>query len=169
MKPEPLLFLNPDRVKVAAQPINGISDDFRDLGKDATLEQCLNEMREAGYDGTELGHRFPEKGVDIRRLLSKYDLKLVAGWHSTYLAEKALDHEVHSFVAHTRRLHSAGADICIVAECTEARHNDSMLPLQFSSHGRVLDDKRLKIVAEGLDKLAQRAALHGLRVAYHMH
>src|SRR5215207_6540354 len=52
-------------VKVGAQPINWCNDDFRDLGASISLDQCLAEMREAGYEGTELGHRFPEDPAAI--------------------------------------------------------------------------------------------------------
>ena len=169
MKPEPMFFLRRDRVRIAAQPINWINDDFKDLGADTTLDQCLAEMKEAGYEGSELGHRFPDTGSAIKKQLARYDLQLAAGWHSTFLAERPFEEELQRFIAHSRRLSSAGCDVIIVAECTGAIHSDGKSPLNFASQGRVLDEVGWSKVAQGLDKLAERAALHGIRVAYHEH
>jgi inosose dehydratase len=156
-------------VKVAAQPINWINDDFKDLGASTTLAQCLSEMREAGYAGSELGHRFAEDGAAVKKELAQFGLVLAAGWHSTYLAERSLDDEVKAFDAHVKRLKDAGAAVAIVCECTNARHGDGSKPLQHGREGRALDDKAWAQVAAGLDVLAERGEKAGLKVAYHEH
>jgi inosose dehydratase len=162
-------MLSRAKVKVGVQPINWINDDFRDLGAGTTLEQCLSEMKEAGYEGTELGHRFPADGAAIRALLARFDLSLASGWHSTYLASRSYEEEEQRFDQHLRRLKEAGSELVIVAECTRAIHGDGKAPLSFGP-GRVLlatDEQRR--VYEGLDRLAQRAAAEGMKVAYHEH
>src|SRR5690349_1450697 len=90
-------------IRVAAQPINWINDDFKDLGASTSLSQCLSEMREAGYAGSELGHRFAADGAAVKKELAQFGLVLAAGWHSTYLAERSLDDEVAAFDAHVKR------------------------------------------------------------------
>ena len=98
-------------IKVAAQPINWSNDDFRDLGADITLEQCLSEMREAGYAGTELGHRYPDDAAELKALLERFGLQLASAWHSMYLAEAAYDVEEERFHAHMRKLKACGATV----------------------------------------------------------
>ncbi|WP_224250035.1 myo-inosose-2 dehydratase [Hyalangium gracile] len=156
-------------VEVGSQPINWCNDDFRDLGASITLEQCLSEMRQAGYVGTELGHRFPQDGTAVRALLEKYGLKLASGWHSTFLASRPYAEEEKSFDAHVARLRAAGSRVVIVAECTGAIHSDGSKPLRFASGVELLDEGAWTRVYEGLDRLAERAAVAGMKVAYHPH
>ncbi|HVG59472.1 MAG TPA: myo-inosose-2 dehydratase [Hyalangium sp.] len=157
------------KVEVGAQPINWCNDDFRDLGASITLDQCLSEMRQAGYVGTELGHRFPQEGASVRVLLERYGLKLASGWHSTFLASKPYSEEEASFDAHLARLKAAGSRVVIVAECTGAIHSDGSKPLRFASGLELLDASAWTCVYEGLDRLAERAATAGMKVAYHPH
>jgi inosose dehydratase len=156
-------------VEVGAQPINWCNDDFRDLGASITLEQCLSEMRQAGYVGTELGHRFPQEGAAVRTLLDRYGLKLASGWHSTFLASKPYGEEEAAFDAHLARLQASGSRVVIVAECTGAIHSDGSKPLRFASCVELLDASAWTRVYEGLDRLAERAAIAGMKVAYHPH
>lgn len=156
-------------VQIGAQPINWSNDDFRDLGASITLDQCLREMREAGYAGTELGHRFPQEPAALRAVLDQYGLKLASAWHSTYLASKPYAEEEKSFGAHLALLHAVGAKVAIVAECTSAIHGDGSKPLRFASGVELLDEAAWTRVYEGLDRLAERAAALGMKAAYHPH
>src|SRR5688572_25003046 len=154
---------------IGAQPINWINDDFRDLGASTTLEQALTEMREAGYAGSELGHRFPDDAAQIVTLLKKFELRLVSGWHSTYFASRAHDDEIASFDRHMQKLRACGCDVVIVAECTHAIHSDGTRPLRFRSGLELLDGNERARVFAGLERAALRAATIGMKVAYHPH
>jgi len=48
-------------VKIAINPITWTNDDVPELGGDTPLEQCLSEIRQAGYAGTELGGKYPRE------------------------------------------------------------------------------------------------------------
>jgi inosose dehydratase len=156
-------------VRVGSQPINWCNDDFRDLGASITLEQCLREMREAGYEGTELGHRFPREAAALRELLDRHGLKLASGWHSTFLASRSYAEEEAAFDAHLSLLQAVGSRVAIVAECTGAIHSDGSKPLRFASGVELLDEESWTRVYTGLDRLAERAAARGMKVAYHPH
>ena len=52
-------------VKVGIAPIGWSNDDLPELGGDIPFEQCIREMYEAGYEGCEVGHKFPR---DIHQL-----------------------------------------------------------------------------------------------------
>lgn len=156
-------------VQIGSQPINWCNDDFRDLGASITLEQCLREMREAGYEGTELGHRFPKEPAALRAVLEQHGLKLASAWHSTYLASKPYAEEEESFQAHLALLKAAGSRVVIVAECTGAIHGDGSKPLRFAPGAELLDAGAWTRVYQGLDRLAEVAAAVGMKVAYHPH
>lgn len=157
------------RFRIAAQPINWINDDFRDLGADCTLEDALDDMKEAGFEGTELGHRFPMSGTAIRALLTPRGLSLAGAWHSTFLASKPWVEDEAAFDAHADRLQLAGASVIILAECTGAIHGDGKTPLSQGPQQKKVDEVTWRGVCEGLDRLARRAAARGMKTAYHPH
>lgn len=157
------------RFRIAAQPINWINDDFKDLGADIPLERALDEMVEAGYAGTELGHRFPESGAAIRKLLAPRGLSLAGAWHSTHLASRPWNDEVAAFDRHADRLQEAGASVIILAECTGAIHGDGSKVLGKGDQRGRLDDQAWRAMCEGLDRLALRATARGMKTAYHPH
>jgi inosose dehydratase len=156
-------------VRVGAQPINWINDDFKDLGASTSLDDCLREMREAGYEGSELGHRFSESPDEIRAALEKHGLRLVSGWHSTFTAERGHDDEERAFVKHARKLQACGCDVVIVAECTLAIHGDGTSPLRFAPGRELLSPAAWDRMCTGLDRLARVARSMGMRAAYHPH
>ena len=88
------------KVQVGANPIIWSNDDFLDLGEDISLERCLSEMHDAGYAGSELGHKFPRAPEALRPLLERFDLQLVSGWHSTHLLERTFQEEEKRFATH---------------------------------------------------------------------
>lgn len=163
-----MAFLSP-YVRVGAQPINWINDDFKDLGASTTLEQCLREMKEAGYQGSELGHRFPDEPADIRAALAQHGLTLVSGWHSTFVAERGHDDEERAFVRHARKLQACGCDVVIVAECTHAIHGNGAAPLRFTPGRASLSQASWARMCAGLDRLARVARSMGMKAAYHPH
>jgi len=46
-------------VRFGVNPIGWSNDDLRELGGKTPLETCLEEAKQAGYEGIELGHKFP--------------------------------------------------------------------------------------------------------------
>src|SRR3954468_13157218 len=91
---------------VGANPIIWSNDDFNDLAGDVPLDTILREMREAGFAGSELGHAYPRTPGPLADALGRHTLRLVSGWHSTYLASRELTDEEQSFRAHLNLLKS---------------------------------------------------------------
>src|SRR3954469_25303991 len=122
--------------RVGANPIIWSNDDFADLAGDVPLEVILSDMRDAGYEGTELGHAYPRTLGALADVLARHHLRLVSGWHSTYLAEKDYASEEISFKRHLGLLKLLGATVVIVAECTRCIHGDRERPLGFGEKDR---------------------------------
>ena len=61
-------------VRFGVNPIGWSNDDLRELGGKTPLETCLKEAKEAGYEGIELGHKFPREAKALKAVLSSYSL-----------------------------------------------------------------------------------------------
>jgi myo-inosose-2 dehydratase len=157
------------KVQVGANPIIWSNDDFLDLGEDISLERCLSEMHDAGYAGSELGHKFPRSPEALRPLLKRFDLQLVSGWHSTHLLEHTFQSEEERFAAHLDLLAAMGCRVAIAAECSRRIYHDPEQPLVFEARESLLSDGEWIRLANGLDEMAQMASHRGLRLVYHHH
>lgn len=155
---------------VGANPIIWSNDDFDDLAGDVPLDTILSEMRAAGFAGSELGHAYPRKSPALAEALSRHRLRLVSGWHSTYLASKPLADEELNFRAHLNLLKTLGARVAIVAECTRCIHGDRTAPLGFGEKlsPRLTEGEWPKLIA-GMKHLAAVAASEEMRIVYHHH
>jgi inosose dehydratase len=157
------------RPRIGINPIVWTNDDFADLGDDISLERCLAEMRAAGYDGTELGRKFPRQAPALQAALAPHALRLVSGWHSLHLLERDLDVERRALDAHLDLLLALGCDVAIVAECSRRTYPDPEKPLVFERNGDGLGARDGERLFPALDALARHAASRGVRLAYHHH
>lgn len=155
---------------VGANPIIWSNDDFNDLAGDVPLDTILSEMRAAGFAGSELGHAYPRTPAPLAEALGRHHLRLVSGWHSTYLASRPLADEEKSFRAHLNLLKTLGARVAIVAECTRCIHRTSDAALGFAATTTPrLTEQEWAGVITGLARLAAIAAEEEVRIVYHHH
>ncbi len=151
-------------IRFGVNPIGWSNDDMRELGGHIPLDQCLAEARAAGFEGMELGHKFPREADALRAVLGEYGLDLVSGWHSLALLERSVAEELAALRPHLDLLKALGADILIVAETTGAVHGECAARL---SRRPVLDDPR--DWCKRLTELGDAVAGEGVRLAYHHH
>jgi myo-inosose-2 dehydratase len=155
---------------VGANPIVWSNDDFHDLAGDLPVEDILRDMRAAGFAGTELGHAYPRTTAELGAALGRHGLKLVSGWHSTFLAANDYAAEEITFKAHLALLKSLGAPVIIVAECTRCVQGARETPLGFGDHDRPrLTEAEWSRLCAGLAKFAGLSAAAGLKLVYHHH
>lgn len=155
---------------VGANPIIWSNDDFDDLAGDVPLDTILSEMRAADFAGSELGHAYPRTPGPLAEALGRHDLRLVSGWHSTYLASASFAEEEKRFRSHLNLLATFGARVAIVAECTRCIHGDRAARLGFDDGvtPRLSSEEWAKFTA-GLKRLAAVAADAGVKLVYHHH
>ncbi len=154
---------------VGINPIMWSNDDFQELGGSTPLERCLSDIRAAGYLGAELGHKFPRSASALAAALETHDLRLVSGWHSTYLATRDFAEEQVTFQQHLRLLRALGASVFIVAECSDRTYPDPDLPLGFGNDRPRLDETGWKQLTAGLKALVPRCVEAGMKLVYHHH
>lgn len=153
-------------VKLGTNPIAWSNDDLRTLGGDTPLATCLAEARQAGFEGIELGHKFPRTAPELRAILAAHDLALVSGWYSAALLQRDAETEMAAMRPHLDLLKALDANVLIIAETSNAIHGDQGVPL---SRRPVLADDEWQQFGARLTALAERTAATGLTLVYHHH
>ena len=81
-------------IRIGANPIGWSNDDMTEIGGDIPLETCLSQARAAGFEGMELGNKFPRKAAALRPILKAHGHSLVGGWYSTELLTRTSAQEL---------------------------------------------------------------------------
>ena len=102
-------------VRIGANPIGWSNDDLRSLGGETPLETCLAEAKEAGFEGMELGHKFPREPGPLREVLGRFGLDLVSGWYSAELLRRSAQEELAAMRAHLDLLKALGCRVLVFA------------------------------------------------------
>ena len=84
------------KINLGIAPIAWSNDDMPNLGGDTPIETCLFEAKSAGFNGIELGGKFPRNPGTIKYLLNKFNLELPGGWYGAYLKERSVEEEWQS-------------------------------------------------------------------------
>src|SRR6202030_3237686 len=111
-------------VRFGVSPIAWINDDLPALGGDTPLESVLEEAREVGFAGIELGGKFPRDPNVLQSLLNRYRLVLVGGWYSANLLTRSAAEEIRALQSHLALLKAMGCGVFILAETSNAIHGD---------------------------------------------
>src|SRR6185503_6567565 len=88
------------QVRIGVNPLSWMNDDLPSLGGETPLAVALTEGRAIGYEGFELGNKFPREPAALKALLAQYDLALVSGWYSGRLAERSAEQEIEAVGPH---------------------------------------------------------------------
>ncbi len=153
-------------IRLGTNPIAWSNDDLRQLGGVTPLETCLAEARAAGFEGIELGHKFPREPDALRAVLARHELALVSGWYSSHLLEHDAAAEMVAMRPHLDLLRALGCEVLILAEMSNAIHGDRSAPL---SRRPVLPEAGWSRFARRLTELAEAVRSEGLTIAFHHH
>jgi inosose dehydratase/3D-(3,5/4)-trihydroxycyclohexane-1,2-dione acylhydrolase (decyclizing) len=153
-------------VRIGANPIGWSNDDLRELGGETPLETCLAEAKEAGFEGMELGHKFPRDPKVLREMLGPFKLELVSGWYSAELLRRSAEEELVALRPHLDLLKAMGCRVLIFAETSNAIHGDRSKPL----------DQRPRLgpgdwsqFGRKVTQVAEATAAEGVRLVCHHH
>jgi inosose dehydratase len=104
-------------VRIGVNPLSWMNDDLPSLGGETPLETALAEGREIGYEGFELGNKFPKDGPGLKAKLDEFGLACVSGWYSGFLGEDTVDKETERCRAHMEKLRYNGVKVVVYGEC----------------------------------------------------
>ena len=105
-------------VRLGISPIGWSNDDMPELGGATPLETCLADARLAGFEGIELGHKFPRDPAVLRAILERHGLSLISGWYSGRLLERSVAEEIAAIENHRALLAAMGCAVLVYAETT---------------------------------------------------
>jgi len=153
-------------IRIGANPIGWSNDDMPELGGDIPLEQCLAEAKAAGFEGMELGNKFPREPNTLKPILDAHALALVSGWYSTFFLERDVEAEFQAARAHASLLKEMGCEVLIAAECTRTVHGDKTKRL---SQRPVMTQDEWTRFGPRLTAFAEKLSGIGLTLVYHHH
>ena len=90
------------------------------LGGETPLETALAEGKAIGYQGFELGNKFPREPAALRAVLAQHGLACVSGWYSGHLARGSVDDEIAAADAHLDLLAKNGAHVMVYGEVADS-------------------------------------------------
>ncbi|HKT29638.1 myo-inosose-2 dehydratase [Dyella sp.] len=154
-------------VKIGINPIGWSNDDLPSLGGETPLSTALSEGREIGYQGFELGNKFPREPAALRQLMAGYGLEVVSGWYSGHLAGRSVEEEIAAVAPHLRLLAENGCKVMVYGEVADSIQGERRIPLSKRPHFR--DDDAFKRYGERLTAFSRHLLDHGVRLAYHHH
>src|SRR6185437_10177561 len=137
-----------------------------ELGGETPVETVLRDAHALGFEGIELGGKFPRDPVQLGTQLSTHELALIGGWWSGALLVRSVDEEIEALQAHLQLLEALGSSVFIIAECSNTVHGDRRRPLAATPR---LPEAQWPVFGERLSTLARYLEDRGLRLAYHFH
>ena len=153
-------------VRIGINPISWSNDDLPSLGGETPLEVALTEGKAIGYEGFELGNKFPRESKALGRVLAAHGLALVSGWYSGRLARQSVADEIAAVAPHLKLLADNGADVMVYGEVADSIQG---APQPLYKRPRFVRDGEWREYADRVSAFARHTLSHGVRLAYHHH
>ena len=154
-------------IRYACAPIAWTNDDMPELGKHNSFEQCISEMALSGYEGTEIGNKYPKDPNKLKSYLEPRGLSVASAWFSSYLTTRPFEETKSSFIKHRYFLYELGAKVIVVSEQGRSIQGDINKPL-FKNKPNFTDSEWEKLVI-GLENLGKLANEKDMSIVYHHH
>lgn len=161
-------------IKIANAPCSWGVLEFDLDGKAAGFEQVLNEIRDTGYEGSELGDWgfMPTVPAELRKELDQRNLSMVGAFVPVFMKDKSKHAAGAEVAVKTARLM---ADAGYTSAFIVLADDNGSVPERTVNAGRVtanmgLSPKEWKTFAEGANFVAAEVkAKTGLRTVFHHH
>ena len=153
-------------MRIGINPISWTNDDLPALGGETPLETALTEGRAIGYEGFELGNKFPREPDALRAVLARHGLACVSGWYSGRLARVTVDDEIAGVESHLELLATNGAQVMVYGEVADAIQGR---PEALARRPRFRTDAEWSAYGERVTAFARHTLARGVRLAYHHH
>src|SRR5215470_10613438 len=153
-------------IRFGANPIIWSNDDLRELGAQTSLEACLGEARQIGFEGMELGHKFPRDARALALILARFGLACISGWYSSDLLSRDAAAGLTHLRAHLDLLKAVGSTVLVFADTSGAIHADLQRPLAQRPQLAPGDWRQF---GRRLTELAAATSAEGVRLVYHHH
>ena len=153
-------------IRLAIAPIGWTNDDMPELGGEIPFEQCISEMALAGFEGSEVGNKYPRDPERLNKALKLRGLTICNAWFSSFLTTKSLVEVEKDFIKQCDFLFAVGARVIGAAEQGNSIQGKP-LPI-FDAKPRFTNEE-WKRLTEGLNHLGTIAKKKGMQLVYHHH
>jgi len=153
-------------IKLGIAPIAWSNDDMPELGGDTSIETCLEEAREAGFTGIELGGKFPRNPGIIKFLLEKYNLHMPGGWYGAYLKERSVEEEWSAMQDHIKLLKYIESKVFVFADVSGSIQASGDTPL---SKRPLINYNDWNDYGKKISEISNRLEDIGIPMSYHEH
>lgn len=164
---EVMKLFNKEKVKLGIAPIAWTNDDMPELGAENTFEQCISEMALAGFEGTEVGNKYPKDTKVLKKALEIRGLQIASAWFSAFLTTKPYEETEKAFIAHRDFLCEMGAKVIVVSEQGHSIQGKMDTPI--FKEKPVFTEEEWEKLADGLNKLGKLAKEKDMKLVYHHH
>lgn len=154
-------------IKLGIAPINWCNDDDPELGKEISFEQCIREMSEAGYSGTELGNKYPRDVSVLKRhsIIMGYNYPVPGLVLFTESAQ--YENTLARFMEHLSFMKAMGASFINICECGHAIQGTKS-PILGSGKPK-FNEKQWERLTQGLHAIGRIAYDFNMHLVYHYH
>ncbi len=153
-------------IRIGANPICWANDDLPELGGETTLETILSEASQIGFEGLELGKKFPRTPDALTAALAPYGLACISGWYSSKLLTRDAEAEFAAMQKHLALLKSQGSTVMVVCETSNTIQGEIDTPL---SRRPRLEGDAWTLFGGRMTALGDMLVQQGLRIVYHHH
>ncbi|MEB8085878.1 myo-inosose-2 dehydratase [Staphylococcus pseudoxylosus] len=154
-------------IRYACAPIAWTNDDMPELGSENSFEQCISEMALAGYEGTEIGNKYPRNPEVLKAYLEPRGLSVASAWISLYLTSKPYQVTAEAFIKHRDFLYEMGAKVIVVSE--QGNSIQGKLDKALFRDKPIFTEEEWQLLIEGLEKLGELAHEKDMEIVYHHH
>ena len=156
-----------NNVKLGIAPIGWTNDDMPQLGGELTFEQMVSEAALAGFQGTEVGGKFPTDPAVLNKALDLRGIKIASQWFSSFLCSTPYEENEKAFIEQLDFLEAVGASRINVCELTRCLFAEECS--MFGNNKPVATDEEWDKLCDGLNKLGKIAADRGFKLCFHHH
>jgi len=153
-------------VRIGINPISWSNDDLPSLGGETPLETALSEGKAIGYEGFELGNKFPREPKALASVLGRHGLACVSGWYSGRLARRTVAEEIEAVGPHLDLLAKNGSTVMVYGEVADSIQG-AAAPL--CQRPRFVRPGQWNEYGGRLTEFGRHLLARGVRLAYHHH
>jgi inosose dehydratase len=156
------------KVRIGINPISWSNDDMPQLGAETSLKTILTEGAQIGYEGFELGRKFPRDPQVLKDTLAAHRVACVSGWFSGLLATGELETEKQRAHEHMHMLAFNGSKVVVYGEVADGIQGQMDTALQHRPMFAEVSD--WQAYGERLTKFGEHLkSEYGITLAYHHH
>ena len=154
-------------VKVGTASVNWGFDPYYTWAQTPSFEQMLDEMVQAGYEGTEISYNFPSDAGAIHNALKSRNLSPAATFHAVDVRDRSRHAAaVESSMRVADRLQALGSDVLIVSDKPS---EERIRVAGRAGPADELDAASWRALCDGLNRIGEEVAARGMTCVFHPH